>query len=220
MTQSKDDASMSKIAVKLRNPYIVNSLKNLRDTKDQILPSESVVALCRCGHSSNKPYCDGTHISIGFVGEKENDRVPDRVDEYAGPDITIVDNRGVCSHSGICTDNLPSVFKLGKEPWIDASGATSDEIMALVRRCPSGALSYKINGDRHQNLGGPPKIQVTEDGPYRVTGNIPLEDDQDTEPETQDHYTLCRCGQSKNKPLCNGAHWDGFKDSGTWKDES
>ncbi|HEB12113.1 MAG TPA: hypothetical protein ENI11_00355 [Actinobacteria bacterium] len=219
MTQPEDNAAKCKITVKLRNPYVVSSLQNLRDANDQTLPAEKVVALCRCGHSSNKPYCDGTHMRIGFVGEKENDRVPDQVDEYRGSGITIVDNRGVCSHAGICTDNLPGVFRLGKEPWIDAGGATTEEIIALVKRCPSGALSYKIDGERHQNIGGPPKIQVTEDGPYRVTGNIPLADDQNTAPETQDHYTLCRCGKSKNKPLCNGAHWDGFKDSGTWKGE-
>ena len=219
MAEQEDRSDDTEIIVKLRNPYMVKSLDNLRDTTDQPLTAQEMTALCRCGGSNNKPYCDGTHMRNGFVGEKEPDRVPDHVDEYEGLGITIVDNRGVCSHSGICTDNLPSVFKLGQEPWIDPAGATAEEIIALVQRCPSGALSYKVDGVRHQDVGGEPKMKVTEDGPYRVTGEIPLEDDQGSEPETKDHFTLCRCGNSKNKPFCNGAHWEGFKDSGTWSEE-
>lgn len=217
MAESADGPNAPKITVKLRNPYLVSDLKNFKDANDKELPINEPMALCRCGHSANKPYCDGTHFKIGFVGEKDSDRVTDRVDEYEGAGITIVDNRGVCSHAAYCTDTLPNVFKLGEEPWIDPDGAPVEEIIELIKRCPSGALSYKIDGVRHQAVGGPPSAQVTKDGPYRVRGGVGLDDDQDSEPETPDHFTLCRCGESKNKPFCNGAHWKGFKDSGTWK---
>ncbi len=217
MSEPQDENSTPNINVQLGSPYIAKSLKNLNDSAGEPLPTEEVTALCRCGHSSNKPYCDGTHLQIGFVGEKEDDRVPDAVDEYEGVGITIVDNRGVCSHAGICTDNLPKVFKLGVEPWIDPAGATVKEIMSLGERGPSGALSYKIDGVCHQDHGGEPAVKVTKNGPYYITGGVELTDDQGSEPEADDHYALCRCGKSKNKPFCNGAHWDGFEDSGTWK---
>ncbi len=218
MSEPLDDDPTPNINVQLGSPYIAKSLKNLDDSADELLPTQEVTALCRCGHSSNKPYCDGTHLQIGFVGEKEADRVPDKVDEYAEAAITIIDNRGVCSHSGICTDNLPGVFRLGVEPWIDPAGASIEEIIALVKRCPSGTLSYSIDGVRHQDHGGDPTLKVTKNGPYYASGGVELTDDQGSEPETTDHYALCRCGNSKNKPFCNGAHWDGFEDSGTWEE--
>ena len=217
MSGLKDENAAPNINVQLGSPYIAKSLKNLNDSAGEPLPTEEVTALCRCGNSNNKPYCDGTHLQIGFVGEKEADRVPDRVDEYEGVGITIVDNRGVCSHAGICTDNLPRVFRLGTEPWIDPTGATVEEIIALVEQCPSGALSYRMNGVRHQDHDGGPAVKVTRNGPYYVTGGVELTDDQGSEPEAENHYALCRCGNSKNKPFCNGAHWDGFEDDGTWK---
>ncbi len=217
MSEPQDENTTPNINIQLGSPYIVKSLENLNDSTGEPLPTEEVTALCRCGHSSNKPYCDGTHLQIGFVGEKEDDRIPDILDEYEGVGVTIVDNRGVCSHAGFCTDNLPKVFRLEVEPWIDPAGATAEEIIAQVERCPSGALSYKKDGIRHQNHGGEPAIQVTKNGPYYVTGDVGLTDDQGSEPETKDHYALCRCGNSKNKPFCNGAHWDGFEDSGTWR---
>ncbi len=217
MSNSEGQDKRPQVSVRLGNPYTVESLTDLKDSENNPLPVQETTLLCRCGHSDNKPYCDGSHLRVGFIGEKEADRVPDQVDEYAGPTITIVDNRGVCSHAGFCTDNLPSVFRMNEEPWIDAAGATIEAIIAQIEQCPSGALSYKVDGVRHQKHGGQPTINVKKDGPYYTTGGVGLTDDQDSTPETTDHYALCRCGQSKNKPFCNGAHWNGFEDSGTWK---
>jgi CDGSH-type Zn-finger protein/truncated hemoglobin YjbI len=92
-----------------------------------------------------------------------------------------------------------------------------DEIIRAVRDCPSGALSYAIDGSEARDQvdwGGtrPPAIEVTKDGPYRLRGEIALLDGggdpaERAEGASLEHYALCRCGQSQNKPFCSGMHW-------------
>ena len=106
------------------SPYMVIDLERFKNSKNEDLPVQPVMSLCRCGASNNRPYCDGSHSRVGFVGEKTPDRVPDRVKEYNGRDITIVDNRGVCSHSQACIKNLPSIFRTNSRPWIYPNGAS------------------------------------------------------------------------------------------------
>ena len=82
-----------------------------------------------------------------------------------------------------------------------------------IQQCPSGALSYTIGGVEDDEYSHEPGITISKNGPYRITGGIELEDRVGGQkPQTQDHYTLCRCGGSNNKPFCDGTHWKGFKD--------
>jgi len=129
------------------------------------------------------------------------------VDDYIGKGVTIHDNRGVCSHVGYCTDNLPSVFLMGKEPWIDPNGAPVADVIRVIKMCPSGALSYSVEGKKHDTLDREPGVSLRKDGPYTVVGGIQLEDYDKSTPQSKEHYTLCRCGGSKNKPFCDGTHW-------------
>jgi CDGSH-type Zn-finger protein len=188
-------------------PYLVKSLKKLKNSKGEDLKSSATMMLCRCGGSSNKPYCDGTHLKIGFSSQKEPDRIPDKTDDYKGEDIAIHDNRGVCSHRGYCTDNAPKVFRMGIEPWIDPDTQDVEETIRVVRMCPSGALSYTKSGVLSKDWDHEQGIMITKDGPYDVQGYVDLEDPDGNTPESKEHYTLCRCGHSKNKPFCNGQHW-------------
>jgi len=188
-------------------PYLVKGLEHLTNQKGSI-ETEPTMALCRCGGSDNKPFCDGTHARIGFSSAKQEDRIEDKREDYEGTNITIHDNRGICSHAGHCTDGLPSVFRLKQEPWIDADDASADEIMATVRKCPSGALSYSVDGVEHRDREGQPAIYVSPNGPHVVTGGPDLLDTSRGEGASTEHCALCRCGASKNKPFCDGAHWD------------
>ena len=78
-------------------PYKVGNLKNFNNYKGKPHETKQTMFLCRCGGSSNKPFCDGTHNKIGFTDEKKPDREPDKMDNYKGKALTIHDNRGVCS---------------------------------------------------------------------------------------------------------------------------
>jgi CDGSH-type Zn-finger protein len=194
-------------------PYKVTNLKDLRDANGASLPTETVVALCRCGGSARKPFCDGTHKRNGFSGARLGGGPPDRVDDYRGRAITIHDNRSVCAHAGLCTDHLASVFKYGSEPWIDPDGASAEAIVAAVERCPSGALSYTLAGKGPDPRAHACRITVTRDGPYAVEGAVELAGVEFGRGAPRERFTLCRCGGSKNKPFCDGTHWEiGFKD--------
>ncbi len=204
-------------------PQLAQVTPQLAHVTPQLAHVTPQLALCRCGRSAAKPYCDGSHARTGFSGAKDPKRVPDRRDAYPGQQLTIFDNRGICQHSGYCTDRLATVFRAGQEPFVAPSGGRLDEIIRAVRDCPSGALSLAFGTTEARGLvdwdgAREPAIEVTKDGPYRITGGIALTDaDGQDVPRnagsSAEHYALCRCGQSQNKPFCSGMHWYvGFRD--------
>lgn len=193
-------------------PYLVNDLKNLANQRGPI-ETKVKMALCRCGGSNNKPFCDGTHTKNNFSSAKLPGRIEDQRDNYEGKTITIHDNRGICAHAGRCTDGLAAVFHLHEEPWIYPDAATKEEIMATIDKCPSGALSYSIDEVERPDGDGEPTIFIAPNGPYVVSGGPDLNDTTRGEGASKEHFTMCRCGGSKNKPFCDGTHWsNGFKD--------
>ncbi len=212
MSRNKTDNPPS-IEIASDGPLLVKGLETFTNSKGATLSTKPTTALCRCGKSSTKPYCDGTHSKIGFSGEKLSDGTQDRRENYVGEEITIHDNRAICAHAGICTDNLSAVFRMQQEPWIDPDGTKIEAIVDTIKQCPSGALSYSIDGIEHRDLERVPAITVTKDGPYVVTGGVTLQEQPLGEGASEEHYTLCRCGGSKNKPFCDGNHWNiEFKD--------
>ncbi|HUE58616.1 MAG TPA: ferritin-like domain-containing protein [Acidimicrobiales bacterium] len=198
-------------------PYILTNVTELSDALGDPVSTRPQMALCRCGQSADKPWCDGSHALADFQDSKDPNRVGDRRDTYAGVSITVFDNRGICQHSGYCTDRLPSAFRIDKEPFVAVSGARVDEVIRAVRDCPSGALSFAIDDyeerdqvDWHNRRAA--GVTVAKDGPYRVTGSIPLVEPTGdpvarNEGVSTEHYALCRCGHSQNKPFCSGMHW-------------
>jgi len=194
-------------------PVILKGITGLTNSKGEEVETEKVTALCRCGHSSNKPYCDGTHKKVGFSGKREIDKPVNKEREYAGENIVVYDNRIVCSHAGECVRNLPKVFRLGERPWIAPDNATMEEVISVVHKCPSGALSYSVDGKHHRDFSHETEINIAYNGPYNVTGDIQINVEESLSPPSKEHYSLCRCGASKNKPYCDGSHGEaGFKD--------
>lgn len=204
---------MADVTIELveNGPIRATGLTRLQNSRGEPIALERTVYLCRCGGSNKKPFCDGTHKKIGFSGKREVSGAHGSTIAYAGREITIHDNRSVCAHIGNCTDHSPDVFRMKTEPWIDPNGGPRDKTAATIRTCPSGALGYTIGGQREPAAASEPGIDVLKDGPYFVSGGAVLK--ADPAPLNSEHYTLCRCGASKNKPYCDGSHWERkFKD--------
>ena len=194
--------------------YLINDreikvIENLENSKGERLSNIQGIALCRCGASRNKPFCDGTHGVIKFSSENadnNNNKTSSKRKSYVGSKITIHDNRRICSHAAECVNNLSSVFSLNKRPWIDPDRAITKEIIETIKKCPSGALSYSIDGIEYRDYDGKQLVKVSKDGPYYITGGIELVGEEFPDDASKEHYTLCRCGTSNNKPFCDGNH--------------
>jgi len=187
-------------------PYLVKNLTKLSSQKGDVETDETI-ALCRCGKSENKPFCDGAHARVGFTSENEKKSSNDKCINYVGKQITIHDNRNICAHAGVCTDNLAAVFRMKQEPWIDPDAVAVPAIISVIQQCPSGALSYTLEGERYTIDNQSEKFFIAPNGPYVVAGCPELNDTDWGEAALQQQYTLCRCGASKNKPFCDGSHW-------------
>lgn len=125
----------------LLNDMTSKTVENLQTSDGQPLSNISGTALCRCGASKNKPFCDGTYGTIGFLSHNkmihENSQISkDKKKSYAGKNIIIHDNRRICSHAGECVNNLSSVFKLDTKPWIDPDGTSSRRNNANYKKMP------------------------------------------------------------------------------------
>lgn len=161
-------------------------------------------ALCRCGESAKKPYCDGTHAGNGFDGTEtaSTDTYNERRTSYPGTGLEVFDDRAICVHAGFCGNQVSNVWKM-------ASGTEDTQVraqvMAMVERCPSGALTYEVDGAAVEpDL--PTEVAVIPDGPLWISGSVPIERSDGESIESRHRVTLCRCGQSANKPLCDGSH--------------
>jgi CDGSH-type Zn-finger protein/uncharacterized Fe-S cluster protein YjdI len=122
---------------------------------------------------------------------------------YRGRSLTIHFDGQRCVHARNCVVGAPRVFKANVEgPWIDPDAIAAEELAAIARSCPSGAITY----ERHD--GGPaerpPEVntaKIRENGPIALAGDITIDGHG-----TCLRATLCRCGASQRKPFCDGSH--------------
>jgi len=128
---------------------------------------------------------------------------------YSKDDVTVYWDSDKCIHSGNCVNSLKDVFNPQNRPWINMPGAPSEEIIRVVKNCPSGALSYKMSNEMNEEkrIGGEElTIKVNKGGPYLIRGNVKIIDKDGTETIKEGTVALCRCGESQNKPYCDGSH--------------
>jgi uncharacterized Fe-S cluster protein YjdI len=130
---------------------------------------------------------------------------------YSNEEVTVFFDNDTCMHSGNCVNSLKSVFNPKGRPWINMQGAPSDEIIKVVKNCPSGALSYKMNSEMSWQKSSQVEevsIKVNKGGPYAIRGRVKIIDKDGTETIKEGPFILCRCGESKTKPFCDNSHRD------------
>lgn len=177
--------------------------------------SEGGYSLCRCGRSARFPFCDGTHRSTNFDGTEtaETNTTAERRSTIPGSThIIVMKDETLCTGSGFCGMMGASFADFVMET--DNTRIRS-LVIAMVERCPSGSLTYRIDPyepDIEPDLSCDAAItvEVLSDGPIRgplfVTGGIEIERSDGETFETRNRVTLCNCGNSCNKPLCDGSH--------------
>lgn len=207
-------AETPKIEERENGPLMVAGVPSLR-TADGQIEGKPVMALCRCGASQNKPFCDGTHNSTGFESRGGKPAGRDRVIAYEGEAVTVNYNPMLCSHAAECGRLANHVFNSSEKPWIQPDKGSLEDINEVVEACPSGALSLATSeGTVTHRISDAVEIAIEKNGPYWVK-NIAPPVQNPAEGGSDDKYVLCRCGLSGNKPFCDGSHRDA-----KWRDET
>ena len=140
----------------------------------------------------------------------------ERIIRYKGKHIIIYFNVDRCTHVAECLRGAPDVFDSKRQPWVKPDAAHPDKIAEVILQCPTGALHYKrLDGGKEESIPERNSITLQKNGPLDIRGDI--------EVQTHDHkilykdtrLSLCRCGGSRHKPLCDGLHTiTPFKDDG------
>ena len=225
--------STVKVRITENGPYLVSGNLPLQDITiganaagDSVEWIDGVVraheekyALCRCGHSGNKPFCDGTHRKVGFVGTETADRssYAEQVTVIKGPAMTLTDVDSLCAFGRFCDPNgkvWNLVHSTDQQP-------AREHFVQQTCDCPSGRLVAWDNATGLPiELKYEPAVRPVADpaqdclGPLWVRGGVQLVGADGFNYEVRNRMTLCRCGASKNKPFCDGSHASiGFNES-------
>ena len=169
-------------------------------------PAQDRYSLCRCGHSEKKPFCDGSHRRVGFDGSLTADPAPSatRQKVYAGSGITMTDDESLCAGYAFCDRHGGVWNEIGQT----ADPVIREQLEGQVALCPSGRLQVILGGDVEPfEVKYGPTVATIPNGPLWVLGGIPVEAPDGFTYEVRNRVLLCRCGQSKNKPFCDGSHW-------------
>ncbi|HEX4028102.1 MAG TPA: CDGSH iron-sulfur domain-containing protein [Rhizomicrobium sp.] len=170
--------------------------------------------LCRCGRSAKKPFCDGTHAKTGFDGEETASHQPyaAQSQEIDGPALALTDAEPLCAFARFCDRDGKVWNSVSQALTPSARQAFADQ----VGQCPSGRLvAWDLATRKPVEPQLPPSIVLVEDpkegvsGPIWVRGGIQIIAADGSAYEIRNRVTLCRCGQSRNKPFCDGTHASG-----------
>jgi CDGSH-type Zn-finger protein/uncharacterized Fe-S cluster protein YjdI len=128
------------------------------------------------------------------------------IDNYPGREVSIVNDGKRCIHSRFCVLNLNSVFVPNVDgPWIKPDAASREAVIAVVEKCPSGALRYEPGeGAAAEHPPTVNTVRIWENGPLAFHGELDVAGDK-----SSFRATLCRCGLSKRKPFCDHSHAEG-----------
>lgn len=196
-----------KIEERENGPLLLKGVHSLRGSKGEVIATKPVMALCRCGQSANKPFCDGSHTAAGFQSRGGTPAGRDRILTYTGKDVSVTFNPLLCAHAAECGRLASHIFDPAQKPWVQPDNGTADEVRAVVAACPSGALALSEGGTVTHLIADRAEVQIQKDGPYWVR-DVDAPVDLAGEGGSDRKFVLCRCGQSGNKPYCDGTHRD------------
>ncbi|MDZ7737593.1 MAG: (4Fe-4S)-binding protein [Bacteroidales bacterium] len=150
--------------------------------------------------------------------------------EYKNNEITVYWKPSSCIHASACTNELPAVFDTERRPWVKMDASETEKIIEVVDKCPVDALTWKYNDDEQNKDVGIEHpnhiknmrrsllkkrtaeadqrvtINIMENGPFVIAGGFLLERENSTRSKFSGTVSLCRCGESKLKPFCDGTH--------------
>ena len=213
VTVSKDGPYIVTGGVPLRVMEICNdaegNCRTWRTVKE--FPAQETYALCRCGNSGDKPFCDGSHARAHFSGTEAGDYDPydSETEITRGPTLTLADNEHFCVHARFCQRAGGTWNLVRKSDIPEAREAAIEEAC----NCPSGRLvvydnttGEAIEPDLEKSIVVIEYPARGEHGSLWVRGGIPVVSADGRPYEIRNRVTLCRCGKSGNKPFCDGSH--------------
>ncbi len=140
----------------------------------------------------------------------------DKLHEFENEAIKVTWSKARCIHVAECVRGLPQVFQPGRRPWVMPDRAAADRVAEVVRRCPTGALHYeRRDGGAAEAVPESNSVVPTPYGPLYLRGDIQVRGADGATLMRDTRVALCRCGASKNRPFCDGSHWEsGYRDPG------
>jgi uncharacterized Fe-S cluster protein YjdI len=133
--------------------------------------------------------------------------------QYPGQKATVEWHGRLCIHVGECGRAQGDLFVGGRDPWCQPDLASNEDVADVIGRCPTGALTSTFADVSGAEQPEPfNTVNVAYNGPLFVRGQLAIDGAPADAPGLACRAALCRCGQSKNKPFCDGSHKQaGFK---------
>jgi len=136
--------------------------------------------------------------------------------KYPGEKISVEWDGRLCIHIGECGDSAGELFVGGRDPWCKPDLTTVDDVVDVVKRCPTGAITFESSDNSVlETADSTNTVTVSYQGPYFIRGDLEIDGASADMPGVSFRAALCRCGGSKNKPFCDNSHEAiGFNDYG------